>query len=75
MNFVPNSNYIRIGIVVFIFAIMCFLTYLAFRLSELIVEKIGYNIIKVIEKIMGLILAIIGIDMIIQGIKLSFQLI
>ena len=75
MNFVPNSNYIRIGIVIFIFAIMCFLTYLAFRLSELIVEKIGHNIITVIGKIMGLILAIIGIDMIIQGIKLSFQLI
>jgi multiple antibiotic resistance protein len=74
MNFVPNNNYIHIGIVIFIFAIMCYLTYLAFRFSEYFVKKIGHNIITVIGKLMGLILAIMGIGMIIQGIKLAFQL-
>jgi multiple antibiotic resistance protein len=74
MNFVPNNNYIHIGIVIFIFAIMCYMTYLTFRFSEYFVKKIGHNIITVIGKLMGLILAIMGIGMIIQGIKLAFQL-
>jgi len=74
MNFVSDNNYFHIGIVIFIFAIMCYITYLAFRFSEYIVEKIGHNIITVIGKIMGLILSVMGIGMVIQGIKLSFHL-
>lgn len=74
MNFVSESNYFHIGIVIFIFAIMCFLTYLAFHFSEYFVKIIGHNIITVIGKLMGLILAIMGIGMIIQGIKLAFSL-
>lgn len=57
-----------------IFAIMIGLTYLAFRLSDLIVKKIGDNLITVIGKIMGLILAIMGTGMTIDGIKLAFNL-
>ena len=74
MNFVPDTNYFHIGIVIFIFSIMCYLTYLAFHLSEYFVKKIGHNIITVIGKLMGLILSIMGVGMIIQGIKLAFQL-
>ncbi|MDQ1772654.1 NAAT family transporter [Labilibaculum sp. A4] len=74
MNFVSDNNYLHIGIVIFIFAIMCFITYLAFLFCDYIVEKIGHNIITVIGKIMGLILSIMGIGMIIQGIKLAFHL-
>jgi len=74
MNFVTNAGFVRIGIVIFIFAIMCFLTYLSFRLSDLIVEKVGKNIIGVLEKIMGLIIAIIGTNMVIEGIKIAFSL-
>ena len=53
---------------------MCYLTYLAFYFSKYFVEMIGHNIITVIGKLMGLILAIMGVGMIIQGIKLAFQL-
>lgn len=74
MNNVTNANFIHIGIVVSIFAIMLFLTYLAFTLSDLIVSKVGPNLISVIGKLMGLILAIIGTGMITEGIKLSFNL-
>jgi multiple antibiotic resistance protein len=75
MNYVPNSNYIHNAIVILIFAIMCYLTYLAFHFSEYFVKLIGHNKITVIGKIMGLILAIMGVGMIIQGIKLAFQLV
>ncbi len=74
MNFVTNADFIRISIVIFIFAIMCFLTYLSFRLSDNIVEKIGKNVIGVLEKIMGLIIAIIGTNMVIEGIIMAFAL-
>jgi len=74
MNFVTNANYLYIGIVISIFALMIFLTYLAFALSDLIVEKVGENLIAVIGKLMGLILAIIGTGMVTEGIKLTFKL-
>ncbi|WP_165748513.1 MarC family protein [Cellulophaga sp. Z1A5H] len=74
MNFVTNASYTHIGIVVGIFGLMILLTYWAFVLSDVIVEKIGENLISVIGKLMGLILAIIGTGMIVEGIKLSFNL-
>ncbi len=75
MNFVTNATFIHITIVILIFAIMCALTYLFFSLSDFIIKKIGTNVISVIGKIMGLIIAIIGMNMIIEGIKLAFNLI
>ena len=73
MNNVTNASYIQIGIVISVFGFMIFLTYLAFTLSDIIVKKVGSNLISVIGKIMGLILAIIGTGMITEGIKLSFN--
>ncbi len=74
MNNVTGGNYLHVGIVIGIFALMIFLTYLAFSLSDLIVKKIGTNLITVIGKIMGLILAIMGTGMVIEGIKIAFSL-
>ncbi|XCF04976.1 MarC family protein [Tamlana crocina] len=74
MNFVSNAGYVKIAIVIAIYAVMCFLNYLAFNLSGFIVKNLGRNVISVIGKIMGLIIAIIGTSMIIQGIKISFDL-
>ncbi len=74
MNFVSNAGYVKIGIVIAIYAVMCFLNYLAFNLSDFILRNLGRNVISVIGKIMGLIIAIIGTNMIIQGVKISFDL-
>ncbi|GAK93200.1 multiple antibiotic resistance (marC)-related protein [Nonlabens ulvanivorans] len=74
-NFVANtSSYLSIGVIIFVFALMCLLNYIAFSLSDIIAKKIGDNVISVIGKLMGLIIAIIGTNMIIQGIKLSFDI-
>lgn len=72
MNNVTDANLIHVAILVAVFGIMILLTYLAFSLSDLIVEKMGNNIIAVIGKLMGLIIAIIGTGMIVEGIKLAF---
>ncbi len=74
MNNVTNASYIHIGIIVIIFALMIYLTYMTFSLSDLIVARFGNNLIAVLGKIMGLILAIMGTGMTIEGIKISFGL-
>ena len=75
MNFVSNVEAIQIFLVIVIFGFMSILAYITFRLSDRVVKLVGNNVISVIGKIMGLIIAIIGTGMIIQGIKISFNLI
>lgn len=73
-NFVANtSSYMSIAVIIVVFALMCLLNYIAFSLSDVIAKKIGDNVISVIGKLMGLIIAIIGTSMIISGLKLSFE--
>jgi len=70
MNFVTDADYVRTAIVIVIFGVMVLLTYLAFSLSEYVVKWIGSNKIIVIGKLMGLIIAIIGTNMVIDGIRI-----
>ncbi|AGC75199.1 multiple antibiotic resistance protein [Nonlabens dokdonensis] len=73
-NFVANTtSYINIAVIIVVFALMCLLNYIAFSLSDVIAKKIGDNVISVIGKLMGLIIAIIGTSMVISGLKLSFD--
>lgn len=74
MNFVSKNTWEHSGIVIVVFGIVCYLNYLVFSMSELIIKRLGHNVIAVIGKLMGLIIAIIGTDMIIQGLKLSFSI-
>lgn len=71
MNFVTKASYIHITIVIAVTGLILFTNYIAFKYSDYVVKKVGNNIITVISKIMGLIIAIIGTSMIIDGIKLS----
>jgi len=74
MNSVTNASFIQIGIVIAIFGLMIALTYIAFILSDSIVRKVGANLISVVGKLMGLVLAIIGTGMVTEGIKLTYNL-
>jgi len=72
MNFTTNASYLQLFIIVLMLALIMWLNYLAFISSEYLVRYIGKNKIIVIEKIMGLIIAIIGTSMFIEGVKLAF---
>lgn len=72
MNFVTSADYWRIGIVIVVFAVVAYMNYLAFTLSDYIIRFIGQNKIVVIGKIMGLIIAILGTNMVMEGIKMAF---
>jgi multiple antibiotic resistance protein len=74
MNYVTHSGIIHISIVIAVFALICLLTYIFFLISDKLLEVVGNNVISVIGKIMGLIIAIIGTNMIIEGIKIAFNL-
>ncbi len=74
MNFVSKVSYLKIAVVVFVFALITFLTYLCFRYATKIIDRLGHHLIGVIGKLMGLIIAIIGTGMITEGIKLAFNI-
>ncbi len=75
MNFASNINSKeQLPLIIFIFGVICTLNYLAFILSDKLANKIGHNFISVVGKLMGLIIAIIGTTMVIEGIKISFNI-
>ena len=74
MNFVVNASFFHVFITILIFALIIVLTYLAFVFSSYIVKLIGKKNFVIIGKIMGLILGVLGANMLIEGIKLAFNI-
>jgi len=72
MDNVTSGGISHIAIVVVIFGLMVGLTYLTFVFGERIMNRLGPHLITVVGKLMGLILAIMGTSMGIEGIKLAF---
>ncbi len=74
MNFVTDGSIIEISITVAVFAIMCAITYIFFVGANQVTKFLVIDMLKLISKIMGLILAVISVNMIIDGIKGAFNL-
>jgi multiple antibiotic resistance protein len=69
MNFVGQGHsLINTFLIILVFAVVCVITYFMFVLSKSIADKLRPSIIKTISRIMGLILAVIAVQMIINGI-------
>lgn len=69
MNFVGQGNsFVNTMLIIIVFACVCSLTYWMFVLSKRIAEKLQPAIIKAISRIMGLILAVIAVQMFINGV-------
>ncbi len=73
MTFVSGRGWIEMGIVISMFGVVCLLHFVIFRLSGVIAQKLGENVLEVIGRIMGLIITVIGTGMIITGIQLAFD--
>lgn len=50
------------------FAVMCLVTYLFFRFGGDLMRRLGTNALNVISRLMGLILAVIGVQMLVMGL-------
>lgn len=69
MNFVGQGNsFINTILIIVVFALVCAITYLMFILSKNIADKLRPALIKAISRIMGLILAVIAVQMLINGV-------
>lgn len=69
MNFVgEGKSFLYTILIVLIFALVCGITYYMFILSKKIADRLSQPLIKVISRIMGLILAVIAVQMFINGV-------
>lgn len=69
MNFAAESTLVEITTVLVAFAAMCGLTFSAFVGGEWLARYMGQNAIKVVSRLMGLMLAVIGVQMLIEGVR------
>lgn len=72
MNFTAGETIAEAGITIAGFALNCLLTYLVFIRASRIVVFLGQEALGVITKMMGLLIAVIGTQMIIQGLIGAF---
>ncbi|WP_373059854.1 MarC family protein [Zunongwangia sp. H14] len=72
VNYTTTAGYLDMLVIILMFGLIMWLNHLAFISSDYLVRLIGQNKIVVIEKIMGLIIAIIGTNMFIEGIHIAF---
>jgi multiple antibiotic resistance protein len=68
MNNSATGNVLEIIITVVMFACLCVITFFSFIYGEKIIHKIGENGLNIVTRLMGLILAVIGTQMLIEGV-------
>jgi len=74
MNFAAGDGPMPIAVTIVAFGILCLLSYVAFVSGERLVALIGESALNIITRMMGLILAVIGTQMAIEGIQGAFNL-
>lgn len=72
MNFATGS-YINLIITIFSFGLLCLITYFVFVSGKKIQRILGVNTLKVITRMMGLILVVIGTQMSLEGLGSAVQ--
>jgi len=74
MNFSARGGIMEMAITIAAFAVLCVITYVFFVFGEKFVTFIGAGALGVITRLMGLILAVIGTQMVIEGLHGAFKL-
>lgn len=68
MNYSASGGLTAILSTIIVFALLCVITFICFIFSENIINKIGQSGLQIITRLMGLILAVIGVQMFIEGV-------
>ena len=68
MSFAAGGSALTLGIVLTAFFLICVLTYLCFIAGHRLTHFLGKSLVMVVSRLMGLILAVIGTQMVIEGI-------
>lgn len=74
MNFSTGENFMDMAVTIVVFGVLCIITYVLFVSGEKFVTYIGASALGVITRMMGLILAVIGAQMVITGVHGAFGL-
>ncbi|RAJ79326.1 multiple antibiotic resistance protein [Chitinophaga dinghuensis] len=74
MSYSAAKDVYHLLIVMAVYALICYITYMLFIAGDKIVKVIGTNVMMVITKMMGLILAVIGVQMLALGAMELFKL-
>lgn len=74
MNFSAGSDLFPIITTVLAFALLCVITYYFFVYGQKLVTYMGDSAVNVVTRMMGLILAVIGTQMLVDGIIGAFNL-
>ncbi len=69
MNFAAESTLPEVMIVLAAFGVVCIATWASFVGGQELVAFLGQNAIKVVGRLMGLILAVVGVQMLIVGVR------
>lgn len=74
MNFSASGGVADVIVTIAMFGVLCAVTYVLFVSGERFVTYIGSSALGVITRMMGLILAVIGTQMVIKGLQGAFEL-
>lgn len=74
MNFSSGGGLMEVVVTIAMFALLCVITYIFFIFGEKLVHYLGDSALGVITRMMGLILAVIGTQMVIEGLHGAFKL-
>ena len=74
MNFSAGGGLMEMVVTIAMFAVLCAITYILFVFGEKFVTYIGASALGVVTRMMGLILAVIGTQMVIKGLDVAFKL-
>lgn len=73
MNFAASGGFSQLITTIVSFGLLCILTYFLFVFGERFVKAIGPSALDVVTRMMGLILAVIGMQMLIEGIDQAYK--
>lgn len=73
MNFATTGGIYETAITIIAFGLLCALTYVLFVFGERFVKAVGPSALNVITRMMGLILAVIGTQMLIEGVEQAYK--
>ena len=68
MNYSATGNWSEIVITIAAFSILCLFTFVCFIFGQRLVSLIGVSGLNIVTRLMGLILAVIGIQMLLEGV-------
>ena len=72
VNFVSYGETMHLVLTILSFAVICIMTYICFIFSKEIKKFLGQVGINVVVRLMGLIVAVVGVEMLITGLKAVF---